>query len=242
MIRKSIPNFITCINLLAGSLAVILALYEHLTWAVILIFVAAIFDFLDGLAARLLNAYSPIGKDLDSLADMISFGLAPGMILFVLLKYSLGEEVSFSLFRQILPGISLLIPVFSALRLAIFNNDTRQVSSFIGLPTPANAIFISSFALIHNYGEYTTLDSVILSTLSLVITTLVCSFLLVSRIPMFSLKFKNLRWMDNRIRIIFLSSSFLLIIVLKFYGISLAIVFYILLSLVKNWTEGIKAS
>lgn len=241
MIRRHIPNFITCLNLAAGSLAVIFALNGQLTYAVILIFTAALLDFLDGLAARLLDAWSPIGKDLDSLADMVSFGLAPGMIMFVLLKYSfIGKDAfpdsvtDFSLYKELILTVSLLIPIFSALRLAIFNNDTRQVSSFIGLPTPANAIFISSLALIHQYGKYPTFDAFLLSTPSLVVITLLLSWLLVSKVPMFSLKFTNLHWKDNRIRIIFLLFSVVLIPVFMFYGLAATIISFILLSVLQN--------
>ncbi len=240
MIRKNIPNFITCLNLCGGSLAVIYSLYGQLTWAVILIFFAAFLDFLDGMVARLLNAYSPVGKDLDSLADMVSFGLAPGMIIYILIKYSLTGNVSFLLPRQIIPAFSLLIPVFSALRLAIFNNDSRQVSSFIGLPTPANAIFICSLALISSHGKYQAFDSILLSTPSLIVLTILFSYLLISKIHMFSLKFNNLRWKDNRIRIIFVILSAILITALMFYGLAAIIVIYIILSILKNKVEGIE--
>ena len=169
MIRKHIPNFITCLNVVSGSVAVILAVKGQLSIAVIFIFAAAIFDFLDGMAARLLKAYSPIGKELDSLADMISFGLAPGMLMMVMLEYSLfGINVradsfaSISVWEIICISSSLLIPVASALRLAKFNVDTRQTNSFIGLPTPANAIFIAALALIIEFGKYEIIDNFIL--------------------------------------------------------------------------------
>jgi CDP-diacylglycerol--serine O-phosphatidyltransferase len=241
MIRRHIPNFITCLNLAAGSLAVIFALNGQLTYAVVLILAAALLDFLDGLVARILNAYSPLGKDLDSLADMVSFGLAPGMIMFVLLKYSFMGKDAFPdsvpdlhPLQELILTSSLLIPVFSAIRLAKFNNDTRQFSSFIGLPTPANAIFITSLALIHQYGRCPAFDTFLLSTPSLVMITLLLSYLLVSRIPMFSFKFKNLGWKDNRIRIIFLLLSAMLIPLFMFYGMAAAIVSYILLSVLHN--------
>lgn len=241
MIRKHIPNFITCLNVVSGSLAVIFALNGHLTASVLFILAAAVFDFFDGMAARLLKAHSPIGKDLDSLADMISFGLAPGMIMFVLLKYSLlgnnvqpGSFSHVSFWQGIILSVSLLIPVFSALRLAKFNIDTRQTNSFIGLPTPANAIFISSLALIYEFGKYKALDTLLLSPVSLLIITLLFSYLLVAEFPMFSLKFKNVSWQSNKIRIVFIAIGLCLILAFTFYGITATIISYIVLSVLQN--------
>ncbi len=238
MIRKHIPNFITCLNVVSGSVAVILAVKGQLSIAVIFIFAAAIFDFLDGMAARLLKAYSPIGKELDSLADMISFGLAPGMLMMVMLEYSLfGINVradsfaSISVWEIICISSSLLIPVASALRLAKFNVDTRQTNSFIGLPTPANAIFIAALALIIEFGKYEIIDNFILQPLVLVVISIGMSLLLVSEIPMFSLKFKTLKWIDNKVRFIFLGISFALILSLSIYGIAASILIFILISI-----------
>jgi len=236
-LRKYIPNFITCLNIVSGCLAVIFALKGQLTVSVFMILSGAFFDFFDGMAARALKTYSAIGKDLDSLADEITFGLAPGMIMLVLLQNSFKVDPSQdnSIFQNILLSFSLLIPVFSALRLAKFNNDTRQTSSFIGLPTPANAIFISSLALIQNYGKYETFDHFILSTQILLFLTVLLSYLLISEIPMFSLKFKNLHWQDNKIRIIFLIITFVLVITFSFYGIAATIISFVLLSFLQNF-------
>jgi CDP-diacylglycerol--serine O-phosphatidyltransferase len=194
MIRKHIPNFITCLNVVSGTLAVVFAVKGELTVSVIFIFIAALFDFLDGMAARLLKAYSPLGKELDSLADMISFGVAPGMLMMVMLENALfGANVraesyaQLSVYEIICIASSLMIPVFSALRLAKFNIDTRQTDSFIGLPTPANAIFIAALALITGHGNYEILDAFIMQPIVLVIITIAMSLLLVSEIPMFSL-------------------------------------------------------
>ncbi len=237
MIRKNIPNFITCLNVISGSLAVLFAIKGELTISVILIIAAAIFDFLDGMAARLLKAYSPMGRELDSLADMISFGLAPGMLMMVMQEYSLfGTNVraenfsSLSLWEVTCISSSLFIPVFSALRLAKFNIDTRQTNSFIGLPTPANAIFIAALALITEHGTHEILDSMILQPIVLFLITLTMSFLLVSELPMFSLKFKNLSWTDNKVRYIFPTISATLILAFNIYGIAFAIVSFILIS------------
>lgn len=235
-IRKHIPNFITCLNIISGCLAVIFALKGQLTTAVFLILAGAFFDFFDGMTARALKAYSAIGKDLDSLADVITFGLAPGMIMYALLQDSLSiqNSESYSLGQNLILSFSLLIPVFSALRLAKFNNDTRQTSSFIGLPTPANAIFISSLALIHNFGKYQAFDQFFLSTKVLLFLTILLSYLLVSEIPMFSLKFKNLSWQDNKIRIVFLILTIILVIAFSFYGIAAAIISFVFLSFLQN--------
>ena len=237
MIRKHVPNFITCLNILSGCLAVIFALKGQLTVSVVFIIFASIFDFLDGVAARLLKAYSLMGKELDSLADMISFGLAPGMLMFVMLEYSLfGINVQSDNLLDLPFGdifflsASLLIPIFSGLRLAKFNIDTRQTDSFVGLPTPANALFIASIALITEHGIYDNLDSIILQPIVLLLITIILSLLLVSELPMFSLKFKNLTWKDNHIRFIFLTISLIFILTFNIYGIAAAILSFILIS------------
>lgn len=241
MIRKHIPNFITCLNVVSGSMAVLFAIKGELTISVALIIAAAVFDFLDGMAARLLKAYSPLGKELDSLADMISFGLAPGMLMMVMMEYALfGQNVRAESFAALTFRemscllITLLIPVFSALRLAKFNIDTRQTDSFIGLPTPANALFISSLALITRHGNIKTIDVFLLQPVVLLIITCVMSFLLVSELPMFSLKLKNLTWKDNQVRFIYLAVSAALILAFNIYGIAAAILAFILISVLVN--------
>ncbi len=247
MIRKHIPNFITCLNVLGGSLAVIFALEGNLTVAVILMIAVAVFDFFDGMAARLLHSYSPMGKELDSLADVISFGLAPGMVMFTLQENALfGENVRPEFFSEMATTDMLfllstfLVPIFSALRLAKFNIDTRQTNSFIGLPTPANALLISSVALIAEHGSTPAIDQFILQPVTLLILTLATSFLLVSVIPMFSLKFKNLSWQDNKIRYFFLSVAVVLIASLSIYGIAATIIAFILISVFTNLTTAKK--
>lgn len=237
MIRKNIPNFITCLNVISGSLAVLFAIKGELTISVALIIAATIFDFFDGMTARLLKAYSPMGKELDSLADMISFGLAPGALMMVMMEYALfGINVraeglaDLSIWELTCISSALLIPVFSALRLAKFNIDTRQTNSFIGLPTPANALFIAALALITEHGKYAVLDAIILQPIVLLLITIAMSLLLVSELPMFSLKFKNLSWKDNKIQFIFLSISAVLILAFHIYGIAAAIVSFILIS------------
>jgi CDP-diacylglycerol--serine O-phosphatidyltransferase len=234
MIKKHIPNFITSLNVLCGSVAVVFILKGVLTTAVVLILMAAVFDFIDGMSARMLKAYSPIGKELDSLADMISFGLAPGLIMFKLLEISIFKEdvlpdlqSNLSVSELLIVGIAFLIPVFSALRLAKFNVDERQTTSFIGMPTPANALFISSLALIQEHGNREAIDSILLTTPFLIGITLLFSWLLVSEIPMFSLKFKNLSWKANQVQYIFLFSSILLLASLQLYGLAAIIPLFI---------------
>jgi len=241
MIRKHVPNFITSLNVLCGSIAVVFILKGMLTTAVLLILLAAIFDFLDGMSARMLNAYSPMGKELDSLADMISFGLAPGLLMYKLLETTAGMAKlqtsipsSLSISELLILGTAFLIPVFSALRLAKFNIDERQTSSFIGLPTPANALFISSLALIKEHGTLSIFDTILLDTPVLIGITLLFSWLLVAEIPMFSLKFKNLSWKSNKVQYIFVSGTFVLITLFKLYGLAAVIPLFITISIVSN--------
>lgn len=142
-IKKNIPNAITCCNLLCGCLAIIQATNGNLLWAAYLVGMAAVFDFFDGFAARLLKVSSPIGKDLDSLADMVTFGVVPGIVMFKMIRLGLRlDKEGFDLIEENpwITYIVFMIPIFSALRLAKFNHDTRQTEAFIGLPTPANAI------------------------------------------------------------------------------------------------------
>ena len=222
-ITRHIPNALTCMNLFSGCIACVMAFHANFEMAMLFIVIGAAFDFFDGLAARLLHAYSNIGKDLDSLADDVSFGVAPALIVFSLFK-EINYPNYLSFLANWLPYAAFLIAVFSALRLAKFNNDTRQTTSFIGLPVPANALFWASLIAgckpIASYHPLLTL-------------ALVClfSWLLVSEIPMFSLKFKNLSWKDNKIAFIFVIISAILLITLKIAGFAAVIVWYILLSI-----------
>ena len=234
-IKKHIPNAITCCNLLCGCLAIVQAFEGNLVYTAYLVGLAAIFDFFDGFAARMLKVSSAIGKDLDSLADMVTFGVVPGMVMFQLLKTSLitGNE-DFQVFKNnsFLVYLPFIIIIFSALRLAKFNNDTRQTESFIGLNTPANSMVICSLPLIINqHPEIGTL----LNPYVLCVLSVGLSLLLVSEIPMFSLKFKHFKWKGNEIRFIFLALSLLMLTTLQFLGIPLIIILYVLLSLLTNY-------
>ena len=230
-IKKAIPNTLTCLNLFSGCIACIFALGGWFGVTLIFILLSAFFDFFDGLSARALGVSSPIGKELDSLADDISFGLVPSMIVLSLLTRSADSVVYWPAFligaRSILSYAAFLIAVFSALRLAKFNIDPRQTHSFIGLPTPANTLFWISFAL--GFPDLMAPLNVIV----LLVMIVVSSWLLVAEIPMFSLKFENLKWSENKLRYLFL------IVSIPMFGlgrISLAaiILWYILLSLVNN--------
>lgn len=220
--KKHIPNLLTCSNLLCGCIGIDLVYQGELTAAPFLMALAAIFDFFDGFAARLLKVSSPIGKELDSLADLISFGLLPG----VLLNQLLAPHAVGSL--EQLTYLGWLIPVFSALRLAKFNVDTRQEESFIGLPTPANALFWGSFPLIMAYqpeiGQWLKHPG-LLAGLGIVM-----SGLLVAELPLFSLKFKSMGWKGNEWRYIFIFGSVLLLLWGRYLGLALCVVFYLILS------------
>jgi len=228
-IKKHIPNTITCGNLLCGCLAIVQAFEGNLIWASYLIGIAAVLDFFDGFAARLLKVSSPIGKDLDSLADMVTFGVVPGITVFILLRMSIEKYYELDL-NQNVAFVAFLIPIFSAVRLAKFNNDTRQSDSFIGLPTPANAILIGSVPIISVYDDF----NYVYHPYLLIAVTCVLSFLLVAELPLFALKFKHFKWKDNEIRFVFLALSLGLLVIFQFVGIPLVIILYILMSLINN--------
>ena len=218
---KHVPNTITCCNLFSGCIATCAGFDGRYQTAFIFILLAAVFDFFDGFAARMLHAYSPIGKDMDSLADIISFGLAPASMVFAILYDCLPID------WHNLSYLAFMIVVFSCLRLAKFNIDTRQTTSFLGLPVPANAIFWASFVYSSNnlfasiYWEY-----------YIILLAIFC-YLLVSEWPMFSLKMKNLKWEDNKIQFSFLISAALIILISRFSVGSLAMVIgiYVLFSI-----------
>lgn len=223
---RNIPNAITSCNLFCGCIASYMAFQSKYESALLFIVLGAVFDFFDGMTARLLHVSSPIGKELDSLADDITFGLAPAAIAFSLFK-----EVSYPEFLHplngILPYSAFLIAVFSALRLAKFNLDERQTSSFIGMPTPANALFWGSLTV----GAYDFLTSSYFNAFYLLILVIIMSLLLVAELPMFSLKFKDLSWGHNKTSYVFLIVSIPLLLVFRLSGFAAVIVWYIILSL-----------
>ncbi|NTW25304.1 MAG: CDP-diacylglycerol--serine O-phosphatidyltransferase [Lentimicrobium sp.] len=237
MIKKHIPNSITLLNLISGSAAAIQALEGNLLLAAALVGLAAVFDFFDGFAARLLHVKSDIGKELDSLADVISFGLTPAIILFCMIRDNSAMD-AFSGIAEFLPYTALLIAGFSALRLAKFNIDTRQTDSFIGLPTPANALFIISMPLFAGNGALQ--DAGLLSALAgslyfqLALIPVSC-FLLIAELPLFALKFSNgFSFGANRIKYIFILTSVIALLALKWAGIPAIVIIYILISLLQR--------
>ncbi len=230
-IKKHIPNTITCGNLFCGCLAIVQAFNGNLVWAAYLVIIAAILDFFDGFAARILNVSSAIGKDLDSLADMVTFGVVPGVIIYQLLiiTESFSRQYVFLSTHNWINYSAFILTVFSCIRLAKFNNDTRQTNSFIGVPTPAIALFWCSLVLIPN-----SLTSTIITPYSVFIAIVICSFLLISEIPLFALKFKHFKFAGNQIRFVFLATSVLLLMILQFSAIPIIIVLYVLVSIAHN--------
>ena len=224
-ITRHIPNFVTACNLFSGCIAAVMAFQANYEAAILFIILGATFDFFDGMLARLFHVSGPLGKELDSLADDITFGFAPSVIVFSLFK-----EVQYPAFMQciadIFPYTAFIIAVFSALRLGKFNIDPRQSSSFIGLPTPANALFWGSLVV----GGHSFLVSDTFNALYLFILVLLMSYLLVAELSMFSLKFKNLSWKDNKISYIFLLVCIPLLVIFRISGFAAIILWYILLS------------
>ena len=224
MFKKHIPNTITCCNLISGCIATYYAFLGEFDMALLFIIIGAVFDFFDGMSARLLGVSSPIGKELDSLADDITFGFAPSAIVFEYLRSE----------TELLPFLVFVMAAFSALRLAKFNLDERQALGFIGLPTPANALFWGS--LIAGAGDWMKTAPFIGDNLSLVIIAgvFISSYLLIAEIPMFALKFKHWGFKGNEVKYIFVLSCIPLLLLLGVSGFAAIIAWYVLLSVITN--------
>lgn len=221
--KRHIPNALTCANLLCGCVGIVEVFHNNMLLACGLIGLAAVFDFFDGFAARLLHVSSPIGKELDSLADVVTFGVLPSIIIYQLLVRSVpGLEELW------IPNLAFLIAVGSALRLAKFNIDPRQSDSFIGVPTPANALLVASLPFIIRF--HPEWESVIVSTPTLLIFTVVMSYLLVAELPLFALKFKSFGWQGNEVRYSFIVASVLLLAILGVLAVPLVVALYVLMS------------
>jgi len=242
---KQIPNIITFINLLCGCIAVLFAVSNDLIFAAIFVALGIFFDFFDGLAARLLNAQSPLGVQLDSLADMVTSGLVPAIVMVQLIQMSLfNSPFQISDFinqsngttaMSFLPLVGLLVAVGSCYRLANFNIDTRQTSSFIGLPTPANALLLLSIPLILEYQNTPLVESIFLNPIVLIALTIGSTIILNAEVPLFALKFKSLSWKENKHRFLFIAFVIVAAIMLKFVSIPVSIAVYVVMSLI--WKE-----
>lgn len=256
-LKRMIPNLFTAGNLVGGILAIIFTLTGRIEIAPYCIFASAIFDFLDGFMARLLKVPSEMGKQLDSLADMVTFGVAPGIMVYAMIgKYNnvsfyhqdfLPSSWSLPFYIEILKYSAFLIPVFALFRLAKFNLDTRQSDSFIGLPTPAMTLFFAVMPLLlHNaidnlkQGENILenrefiMINLILNPWFLSISALIMSILMVVELPLFALKFKHFKWKGNEIRFIFLTCCVAMLATLFFWALPLIIILYVLLSIINN--------
>ena len=220
-IKKHIPNTITCCNLISGCIATYWAFSGNYEMALLFIIIGAVFDFFDGMSARLLGVSSPIGKELDSLADDITFGFAPSAIIFSYL-------CTFHIHLLFVPFLAFVMAAFSALRLAKFNLDERQALGFIGLPTPANALFWG--ALLVGAGDW--ISTLPYAPYLILLGTFISCYLLIAEIPMFALKFKHWGWKGNEIKYIFILSCVPLLLLLGVSGIAIIIAWYILLSII----------
>ena len=221
--KKHIPNTITCCNLISGCIATYFAFQSDYRLALLFIVLGAVFDFFDGMVARLLHVSSPIGKELDSLADDITFGFAPSAMIFSYL-------CSFHIHLPFIPFLAFVMAAFSALRLAKFNLDERQALGFIGLPTPANALFWGALIVgLHQSGyTFEGLEWVIL------LGTFISCYLLVAEIPMFALKFKHWGWKGNEVKYLFILSCVPILLFLGIFGLAVIIAWYVILSVATN--------
>ena len=236
-IKKHIPNLLTLGNLLSGTIATILAVEEDFVSAGLFVVLGIFFDFFDGFVARLLNVSGELGKQLDSLADMVTSGVVPGIIMYQLLKNGIENVGDFSNDFEIInyiPYLGLILTLAACYRLAKFNIDTRQSESFIGLPTPAMSLFVISLPLILEFSNYSFISGLIQNNFLLLGVTLILSYLMNAEIPLFSLKFKDFSFKNNAVKYLFLIASIVLIITLKYISIPLIIVIYVLLSVINN--------
>ena len=238
MLKKYIPNLLTLLNLLCGTIAVIFAVNNELEIAAYFVLLGIFFDFFDGFAARIFKVEGELGKQLDSLADVVTSGVVPGIVIYKLLQTKNTieifntEVVSWKTQEiELLPFFGLLFTLAAAYRLAKFNIDERQTSSFIGLPTPAATLVVLSLPLILNYSSLEFATTLIENKWFLIGLTVVLSFLMNAEIPLFSLKFKDYSWKNNKVKFVFLILTIALVIGLQFIAIPLVILVYILFSI-----------
>ena len=232
-IKKQVPNTITLLNLFCGCIAMVFALNKEFEMAFYFVSLGIFLDFFDGFFARLFQVSSPLGLQLDSLADMVTSGVVPGIVMYQLMGSSSGYP-KLGWIVEPFPFVGFLITLGSCYRLANFNIDTRQTDSFIGLPTPANALFILSLPLVlRNLDSFFVLE-LLTNPFVLIGITLLSVYMLNAEIPLFSLKIKQMSMKKNALQIGFLLSSLVLIASFHYAGIPLVIVLYVLLSVITN--------
>ena len=236
-IKRHIPNIITLLNLFCGCVALVFAVKENFEMAFYFVCLGIFLDFFDGFFARLLNVSSPLGLQLDSLADMVTSGVVPGYVMFLMLSNSVNINPSLAYF----PYLGFIITLGSCYRLANFNIDTRQTDSFIGLPTPANALFILSLPLIIKHSDSLIALELLTNNWFLLVITLLSAYILNAEIPLFALKIKKFNFKDNVLQIVFVLISLVLLVLFQFSGFALVIVFYVFLSVIMNLITGKKA-
>ncbi|TDW47172.1 CDP-diacylglycerol--serine O-phosphatidyltransferase [Flavobacterium sp. 270] len=229
-IKKHIPNLITLINLFCGCIAVVYISEANYLMAFYMVCLGIFFDFFDGFFARLFKVSSPLGLQLDSLADMVTSGVAPGYVMYSLFANSAHELGT----HPFIPFLGFIVTLGSCYRLANFNIDTRQTDSFIGLPTPANSLFILSLPLVIEYSDSLMMLEILTNQWILLVITLLSAYILNAEIPLFSLKIKKFNFKDNALQMSFLLISFVILLLLQYMAIPLIIAFYVLLSVVNN--------
>lgn len=229
-IKKHVPNSITLLNLFCGCIAMVFVSNQDFEMAFFFVFLGIFFDFFDGFFARLFKVTGELGLQLDSLADMVTSGVVPGYVMYYLLLNSQHEITDCMFF----PFLGFVITMGSCYRLAFFNIDTRQSESFIGLPTPANSLFMLSLPLVIKYSDSLLILELLSSQWFLLIITAFSAYILNAEIPLFSLKIKKFTFKDNLLQIIFLTLSVLLLVFFQYAGVPMVIVSYVLLSVVNN--------
>lgn len=229
-IKKHIPNLITLINLFCGCVAVVFVSGQNYEMAFYMVCLGIFFDFFDGFFARLFKVSSPLGLQLDSLADMVTSGVVPGYVMFSMFTNS-AHDLGTS---PLIPFLGFIVTLGSCYRLANFNIDTRQTDSFIGLPTPANALFVLSLPLVLKFSDSLIILEILTNQWVLLLITVFSAYILNAEIPLFSLKIKKLNLKDNTLQIMFLVSAIILVLLLHYLAIPLIIIFYVLLSIVNN--------
>ncbi|WP_310559769.1 CDP-alcohol phosphatidyltransferase family protein [Flavobacterium sp.] len=229
-IKRHIPNIITLLNLFCGCIALVFASELNFEMAFYFVSLGIFLDFFDGFFARLFKVAGPLGLQLDSLADMVTSGVVPGFVMFCMLKQ--GQNPADG--KQIIPYLGFIITLGSCYRLANFNIDTRQTDSFIGLPTPANTLFIISLPLVIKYSDSMIFFDMLTNNWILLVITLFSAYILNAEIPLFSLKIKDFTFKKNALQIVFLSLCVILLIFFQYLAIPLVIISYVLLSVINN--------